>query len=117
VREVLEVTVEDETRHAELAFRFVAWALDVGGDDARNAVIRALSGFRPPATSPENLEGVDLDVYRAHGRIPAREARIMAERALQQIVVPCICALLERSTPRHAPLLERMTQPAEAHVS
>ncbi|HRI63522.1 MAG TPA: ferritin-like domain-containing protein [Polyangium sp.] len=96
VREVLEVTVEDETRHAELAFRFVAWALDVGGNDVRNAVIRALAGFRPPSTSPENLDDVSVDMYRAHGRIPAREARIMAERALQQIVVPCICALLSR---------------------
>lgn len=97
VAEVLTVTVEDETRHAELAFRFVAWAIDVGGDDVRNAVIRALDGFRPPSTSPEKLDGVNLDDYRAHGRIPAREARAMAERALQQIVVPCICALLERS--------------------
>jgi hypothetical protein len=107
VREVLEVTVEDETRHAELAFRFVAWALDIGGDEIRDAVIRALAGFRPPATSPENLDGVDLNAYRAHGRIPAREARAMAERALQQIVVPCICALLERSRPQPTPMKVR----------
>src|SRR5262249_46904528 len=29
---VLETTVADETRHAELGWRFIAWALDVGGE-------------------------------------------------------------------------------------
>lgn len=115
VREVLAVTIEDETRHAELAFRFVAWALDVGGHEVRDAVIRALAGFRPPATSPENLDDVNLDLYRAHGRIPAREARIMAERALQQIVVPSICALLSRTPTRIA--LLRDTAVATGYVT
>ena len=39
----LEQTLEDEIRHAELSWRFVAWAIDHGGERARSAVARAFS--------------------------------------------------------------------------
>jgi hypothetical protein len=96
VRQVLQATVEDETRHAELAWRFVAWALSVGGPGVREAIIQAFAGFRPPAPSPEHLDGVCVQTFAAHGRIPAVEARAMADRALREIVGPCLCALLSR---------------------
>jgi hypothetical protein len=96
VRAVLEATVEDETRHAELAWRFLAWAVDAGGDATRAAVTEAFASFRPPAPSPEQLEGVDLALYAAHGRQVAVEARAIAERTLAEIVRPGVCALLSR---------------------
>jgi hypothetical protein len=99
VREVLAVTVEDETRHAELAWRFLAWALDVGGPDVRESVMRAFAGFRPAPPTPENLDGVDMALFEAHGRIVATDARAIADRALAEVVRPCLCALLE-SRPR-----------------
>jgi hypothetical protein len=95
VREVLAVTVEDETRHAELAWRFLVWALDTGGDAVREGVMRAFAGFRPAAPMAENLEGVDVALFEGHGRIVAIEARAIAERALAEVVTPCLCALLE----------------------
>lgn len=96
VREVLEITVADETRHAELAWRFLSWALEVGGEDTREAVVRAFMGFRPPAPRAEQLDGVDLAIYAAHGRQEARPGRAIAERAVTELVLPGMCALLSR---------------------
>lgn len=96
VREVLRQTAEDEARHAELAWRFLAWAVETGGERARAAAIRAFAGFHPPSPSAEDLEGVDLDHFARHGRQVAAEARAIAERTLREIVDPCFCALLAR---------------------
>ncbi len=38
VRKVLTTIADDEERHAELAWRTVAWALRAGGDDVRDAI-------------------------------------------------------------------------------
>jgi hypothetical protein len=105
VREVLEETVRDETRHAELGWRFVAWAIDRGGDPVREAVLRAYAGFRPPDARVEALDDVDLALYAAHGRQRAREGRAIAEETLARIVQPAMCVLLSRR-PRPAALVE-----------
>jgi hypothetical protein len=41
VRDVLTAIADDEERHAELAWRTVAWALRTGGDDVRNGIAAA----------------------------------------------------------------------------
>ncbi len=38
VRAILERIIEDETRHAELAWKTVTWAIATGGDEVRRAV-------------------------------------------------------------------------------
>src|SRR6185436_8861484 len=43
VRSVLARIAEDETRHAELAWRVVAWAIREGGDAVREAVREAFA--------------------------------------------------------------------------
>jgi hypothetical protein len=106
VREVLAATVEDETRHAELAWRFLAWALDTGGPAVRERVIRAFAGFHPAPPTPDDLAGVDLALFEAHGRMAAPEARAIADVALADVVGPCFCALLDR------PALGRDARPA-----
>lgn len=94
VRAVLERTVEDEARHAELGFRFLAWALDQGGEPVREAILKAFLGFRPPDPRPEDLDALDLGQYAAHGRQTAVEGRAIAERAMRDLVRPGMCALL-----------------------
>ena len=94
VREVLEVTIADETRHADLAWRFVAWAIDQGGDAVREAVLRAFAGFRPPEARVETFAGVDLALYAEHGRQQAVEGRRIAETVMAEIVQPAMCVLL-----------------------
>jgi hypothetical protein len=96
VREALAITVADETRHAELAWRFVTWAIDEGGEPVREAVLEAFAGFRPPEPRVEALDDVDLVLYGAHGRQAAREGRAIAERAMADLIQPAMCALLSR---------------------
>jgi len=96
VREVLEITVADETRHAELSWRFLAWAIDHGGPATREAVLAAFASFRPAPPREELLAGVDLALYAAHGRQRAVEGRAIAERAIAEIVQPAMCVLLSR---------------------
>ena len=114
VREVLEITVRDETRHAELAWRFIAWALEVGGDATRAAVIHAFATFSPPEPRAESLDGVCLATYAAHGRQRAAEGRAIASRVLAEIVTPAACALLEKRTRPTAPVEAAASAPAFA---
>jgi hypothetical protein len=90
----LESTVEDETRHAELAWRVTAWALETGGDRVRRAVERTFADFRPPDAPTIDLEGVSGDDFVAHGRLSPDEARATALEALERVVRPCAAALL-----------------------
>jgi hypothetical protein len=101
VRESLAATVEDETRHAELAWRVVAWALSVGGPEVRRVAERAFAEFEPPKPPVIELEGVDLAAFAAHGRLAPDDARKVALEALVFVVRPCAAALLERDVMPH----------------
>jgi len=90
----LESTLEDEIRHAELAWRFVRWAIDAGGERVRAAVAHAFASFRAPDPPIQALDGVDRPAFAAHGRLTATEARAVAMRAIAEIVQPCACVLL-----------------------
>ncbi|MFT3767751.1 MAG: ferritin-like domain-containing protein [Minicystis sp.] len=70
VRAALERIVEDEARHAELAWRTVAWAIRTGGPEVAAAVAEVL----------------------ADARRTARDAR--AQRAFAEVVLPAARALL-----------------------
>jgi hypothetical protein len=92
----LASTIEDESRHAELAWRVVAWAVRSGGPEVRAAAARAFAGFRPPSPPRIDLEGVSLQSFAAHGRLTPEHARAVALDALDNVVRPCAAALLER---------------------
>jgi hypothetical protein len=89
-------TIEDETRHAELAWRVVAWAVRSGGPEVRAAAARAFAGFRPPPPPRIDLDEVSLESFAAHGRLTPEHARAVALDALDRVVRPCAAALLER---------------------
>jgi hypothetical protein len=94
LRAVYERIAEDESRHAELAFRFVAWAIAEGGDEVRKALSATFASLRivgrlAPATTDRNL--------REHGRLAASEVRDVERRALSRVVVPCLGAMLAPS--------------------
>lgn len=92
----LASTIEDESRHAELAWRVVAWAVRSGGPEVRAAAARAFAGFRPPSPPHIDLEDVSLESFAAHGRLTPEHARAVALDALDRVVRPCAAALLER---------------------
>ena len=117
VRRVLAGIAEDEARHAELAWRFVAWALGQGGSEVREAVARAFAGARPILREEDEREApIAVEVWRAHGRLAPRELAQTLARGHREIIEPCARALLAgvrgRGTLLRGALLERVAAEA-----
>jgi len=95
VRAVLEIIAEDEARHAELAWRTVAWALKSGGEPVRAALREALGRVTISAG-----DGAADATLRAHGRLDGVSTRAAMERALREVVLPCAQRLLAEAGTR-----------------
>jgi hypothetical protein len=93
---VLTRIARDEARHAELAWKFLAWAIEQGGPEVRAAAER---GFARAAQEIEAMPvvdyGVDVELWHAHGRVTCAEARELSRQALGEMVWPCWQALCE----------------------
>jgi hypothetical protein len=104
-RPVLERIAAEEAQHAQLAWRFVAWALETqaGADSiALRQQVRAAFAAELSATDGESAIGsFDAELAR-HGLLSAPVRRALRERALREVVAPCAAALLDplRSGPR-----------------
>ncbi|NUP11899.1 MAG: ferritin-like domain-containing protein [Polyangiaceae bacterium] len=87
---------EDEARHAELAWRFVAWAIRRDAE-ARIAVASAFDTAlcHLAVDDPEEANIADTEVLHQHGRLTASERLTARVEALQEVVLPCARALLE----------------------
>jgi hypothetical protein len=103
VRAALAQIAADEARHAELAWRTVAWAVREGGDEVRAAVARAfqeaLGGALVAAGAAPSAS------MEAHGRLDAATLARVAASVKAEIVAPAATALLrpvEASPPRPA---------------
>jgi len=102
VQAALGEIAADEARHAQMAWRFLSWAVAEGGAPVRDALRAALEDAiashavsLPDARVPEGWE--------AHGRLrPAAQRRIV-RRAIRQVVRPCAAALL---AVEHAPAID-----------
>lgn len=98
VRAALAQIAEDEASHAELAFRVVAWAVQVGGeavaDRARAAAREAHLAIAAAAGEHANEATVDGAVLARHGRISAGEALRVRLDAADAVVAPALAALL-----------------------
>ncbi len=81
----------DEQRHAELAWRFVAWAYRTGGPDVRGAIATAFN--QAPSLEVDACE-LDGEVLRYFGVLSAAEQRSTRERAWREVIVPARDALL-----------------------
>lgn len=99
VREVLAIVAEEESRHAELSFRVVAWAISAGGESVRSAVhgafLEELEATRLAAAGARiDADGADATPLRAHGRLTT--AAVLAERlrAAEEVVIPAMGHLL-----------------------
>ncbi len=106
VRRVLATIAEDEARHAELAWRTVAWAIAAGGGEVRTAVGAAFDAALRAAPAPDADDGFACE---AHGRLGAATIARVARVALDEVIGPCARALLAgwqpggRRTPPPAP--------------
>jgi hypothetical protein len=106
-RGVLERIARDETQHAELAWRFVAWALEVGPaglrESARAAFARALDRTAPAASAPT---GLDLALAR-HGLIGGSLRADLRQHVLREVIAPCARALLDPAARPESPSVAR----------
>jgi hypothetical protein len=106
VRRTLAEIADDEERHAELAWRFVAWALKVGGPAVHGALSNKLSELlsAPQATAAlDRPAGVDPSAWRRYGRLAQSEAARLRQTALSEVIAPCARALLAVPTAAEAP--------------
>jgi hypothetical protein len=81
LRDLLAKMAADEERHAELAWRIVAWALRTGGDEVAHAL-----------TDAQN-DAIDELVSIAPGTNELRAT------VLREVVLPCTVALLSQTNP------------------
>jgi hypothetical protein len=102
VRTVLERIVEDEERHAELAWRAVQWAIRAGGASVARAIDRAfreLGDDGPPgADMPDSERGPS---WHAHGRLTLAETSAIRRKGVSEVVAPCVRALLGSEAANH----------------
>jgi hypothetical protein len=94
-RALLARIAVDEARHAELAWRFVGWAIEQGGAPVQRAAIRAFeeSMSVPPSSESPLLRHVPREVLVAYGLLDEATARAVIDRTLMSVVAPCVHAL------------------------
>lgn len=102
VKAALSRIAEDESRHAELAYKTVVWALQAGGKRVRDAVAQVLveicgqeAGSAPPAEESGWTEAMP-----AHGRLSPAMVQESAGRTLREVVRPALSALLRNDAPK-----------------
>lgn len=99
LRAVLAGMADQESAHAALAWRFVAWALEAGGAPVREAVTAVFDeahahvGFG--AMSEQRAPDEEL---RRHGYLAIEERRALAAAALRDVVLPTARTLLARGS-------------------
>jgi hypothetical protein len=100
VRAALSEIAADEARHAELAWRILAWAIRAGGSDVRRAAARTL--FDAIATAACEARSVSdggrpgSATRESHGRLDAAATREAAVRAMTEVVAPAAWVLFRR---------------------
>jgi hypothetical protein len=91
VRAALARIATDEARHAELAFRTIAWALHAGGSDVRAAVRAAFDGACEGGRPTHERETTTESTLGAHGRLSAAsEARVRATTLHEVVAVAAV---------------------------
>jgi hypothetical protein len=96
VRATLRVIARDEARHAALAWRTVAWAIDRGGDDVVAALREVASAPRPNAA----IAARRGTWWHAHGRLDPDQLRAATEDAWSDAIAPLLATLLDRRATR-----------------
>lgn len=94
VRKALEEIARDEARHAELAWRFVAWAVRTGGAPVIQAVEAAFEESLTSTTSPAAPARIDEGVLLAHGRALPEALRVAFAETIEHTIRPAMRMLI-----------------------
>jgi hypothetical protein len=89
VRAVLETIAEDEQRHAALAWRTIAWVLEVAGPKALRWIDEAASDAVSHAGADVDAPPADADDLLILGVVDDARRQRLRRAALDQVVLPC----------------------------
>jgi len=93
LRELLLMIAEDETRHAQLAYAFVKWALELGDPELASAVRREFSVLAAEARPSRGaLTDSEFALLR-HGVVPETLRQSIRSQAISEVILPCSHAL------------------------
>jgi hypothetical protein len=98
-RPLLAAIAAEELQHAELAWRFVAWALEGAPASLHAEVRRAFAEASASTDSPEPIGERDRALAR-YGLLAEPVRRTLRRRVLAEVVAPCAQALLARRPQR-----------------
>jgi hypothetical protein len=93
VRAALAIIAEDEARHAELAWRMVAWAIRTGGAPVRAAVAEVFAALTEDLPPTRNER--ENPALAAHGRLSPARLEAVAIHARTHVIGPSARALLD----------------------
>lgn len=91
---------DDEARHAELAFRFLGWALEQAPEPVRLVIERELLHGAPVGSA--HLDSAEELALEPYGIVPPRLRAELGVTAFRQITLPCVEALLTRGAGKSA---------------
>lgn len=96
VRHALEVLFENHVRHARLAYRVVAWTLEVGAESLPQSVDRCFEAALEHALeAPPTLRaGLHCEELNLHGRLGPFQLAHVTRLAVSEIVEPARARLL-----------------------
>jgi hypothetical protein len=95
LRAILRQISADETRHAELGWQFLRWALDTANAADRAAILSDLEA----AVEEHVVAGGPAVGIGAHGMLSAAERAAVHRAALEQVVKPLASALIRMAPP------------------
>ncbi|HYQ02794.1 MAG TPA: ferritin-like domain-containing protein [Polyangiaceae bacterium] len=103
VRALLLEVSEDETRHAELAYRFVEWALAQGGPALERAVEREFAALA--AETPRAYRALDDSerILLRQGIVPDALRQAIRGQAVAEVILPCARLLTAARRQRRIP--------------
>ncbi len=93
----------DEARHAELAWKALAWVLGVGGEEVAEAVFAAFAeaGRAVPAAPGAPAASIHLEAF---GVLDAGTTRALVAAGVAEVIAPCARSLRHAATaPRPSP--------------
>lgn len=111
IREALAAVAEDEARHAALAWRFVAWAIETGSPLERQRISEELD-LVAQGCSAALIPSLLSPLLSGHGFVVGQRAIALDESVAEQVVAPCA-----RQLARRARGLEQAVRARRSHAS
>jgi hypothetical protein len=102
LRKLLERIADDEARHAALAYRFVRWAIEQGGQSVARAVRGAFDTALSAQPRSRHVTEPPAAALLASGLLPEAHREELRRLVLRAVITPSANALLAASPSAHA---------------